>query len=427
MIIGDLKVSMKFALSEILKIIQARINSGSEVCLIGSPNRTQELTEYFERREIHLVDTPSLDTTHLLLFDALEHVPDVYDFLKQLHATLSSGCRITNVSFGRIWRRQFTGKFNSNTIDNWIPPEEIVNLMELAGFEVVSMRQSILLPIYFPVVSRFVNRWIAPLPFFRWLTASNVISARKKQAIVNAPSLSIVIAARNEAGNIGPLIDRIPRLLPNQEVIFVEGNSHDTTWETIQEEVQAQRRSDDFTVRAYKQVGKGKGDAVRLGFSHASGDIFMILDADISVEPEELHKFSDALLNDSCEFANGTRLVYPLEHGAMRTLNILGNRLFGLLFSFLLDQHLADTLCGTKVLWRRDYERIAEGREYFGDFDPFGDFDLLFGASRLNLQIRDIPIHYKSRTYGSTNISRFRHGLLLFRMTGIAARRLKFI
>ena len=418
---------MKFALSEILKIIQSRINSGSEVCLIGASNQSQDLKEYFKQHNIHLVDSPSISTTQLLMFDALEHVPDVYDFLKQLHTALPSGCRVTNVSFGRIWGRKFTGKLNSNPINNWLPPEEIINLMELAGFEVVSMRQSILLPIYFPIISRFVNRWIAPLPIFRWLTATNIVSARKKQKIVVAPSLSIVIAARNEEGNIAQLIDRIPKLAPNQEVIFVEGNSLDATWETIQEELRLQRRHGDFTVRAYKQLGKGKGDAVRLGFSEARGDIFMILDADISVEPEELHKFTDALLSDSCEFANGTRLVYPLEDGAMRTLNILGNRLFGLLFTFLLDQHLADTLCGTKVLWKRDYERIAEGREYFGDFDPFGDFDLLFGASRLNLQIRDIPIHYKSRTYGSTNISRFRHGLLLFRMTGIAARRLKFI
>ena len=239
----------------------------------------------------------------------------------------------------------------------------------------------------------------------------------------------MVIAARNEAGHIRELVDRIPRLAPRQEVIFVEGGSSDDTWERIQEEVRRNESDprDGETIIALKQTGKGKGDAVRAGFAAATGDVLMILDADISVPPEELPRFVEALGTDACEFANGSRLVYPMEAKAMRFLNILGNKFFGSLFTYLLGQPVRDTLCGTKVLWRSDYETIAANRSRLGELDPFGDFDLLFGASALGLRIRDIPVHYKERTYGETNISRFRHGWLLIWMAGRAALRVKFV
>jgi len=240
------------------------------------------------------------------------------------------------------------------------------------------------------------------------------------------PSVSVIIAARNEEGNIEPLVRRVPRLAARQEVIFVEGGSSDDTWGAIQRVI-ANNPNPATTIKAYKQTGKGKGDAVRLGFAQASGDILIILDADISVPPEELTRFIDLLRRNACEFANGSRLVYPMEKQAMQFLNLIGNRLFGVAFTFLLGQPVRDTLCGTKALWATDYQRIAAQRSYFGDFDPFGDFDLLFGASRLHLKIRDVPVHYKERVYGSTNISRFRHGVLLLRMTMVAARKLRFV
>ena len=239
--------------------------------------------------------------------------------------------------------------------------------------------------------------------------------------------MSIVVPARNEAGNIQSLINRLPLLSQPQELIFVEGGSDDSTWETIQAAINQNQVTSEIGISAYKQHGKGKGDAVRLGFSKAKGDILIILDADLSVPPEELPIFIENLKNDNCEFANGSRLVYPMEDKAMQFLNLIGNRLFGIAFSFLIGQSVRDTLCGTKALWADDYKRLATQRKYFGDFDPFGDFDLLFGASRLGLRVRDVPVHYKERTYGSTNISRFRHGLLLLRMTFIAARKLRFI
>jgi glycosyltransferase involved in cell wall biosynthesis len=208
------------------------------------------------------------------------------------------------------------------------------------------------------------------------------------------------------------------------ELIFVEGHSRDDTYAAIEREMAAypERRC-----RLFKQTGVGKGDAVRLGFSQASGDILMILDADLTVPPEDLPRFYEILRSGKGEFANGVRLVYPMEEQAMRFLNLVGNKFFGLAFSWLLGQTIRDSLCGTKVLWKADYDRIAANRAYFGDFDPFGDFDLLFGAAKHNLKIVDVPIRYRQRTYGTTNIHRWKHGWLLLRMVIFTSRRIKFI
>jgi glycosyltransferase involved in cell wall biosynthesis len=234
----------------------------------------------------------------------------------------------------------------------------------------------------------------------------------------------VVVPARNEAGNVASILERTPEMGSGTELVFVEGHSTDDTYEVIEEEMAnfPERRC-----QLLRQSGKGKGDAVRLGFARASGDVVMILDADLTVPPEDLPRFYRALLEGKGEFINGVRLVYPMERQAMRLVNLFGNKLFSLAFSWLLGQPIMDTLCGTKVLWKRDHEAVAASRSYFGDFDPFGDFDLLFGAARLNLKIVEVPIRYRERTYGSTNIRRWRHGWMLLKMVFFAAGRLKFV
>jgi glycosyltransferase involved in cell wall biosynthesis len=208
------------------------------------------------------------------------------------------------------------------------------------------------------------------------------------------------------------------------EIVFVEGHSTDGTWEVIQ--AMAQKYSETWSIVTVKQEGKGKADAVRKGFSLASGDLLMILDADLTVPPEDLPKFYRALASGEAEFASGSRLVYPMEKQSMRILNIMGNKCFSIIFSWILDQRIKDTLCGTKVLSRDAWDRICQNRHVFGDFDPFGDFDLIFGAARLNLKMVEIPVRYRARHYGPTNISRFTHGWLLLRMAILAARKFKW-
>ena len=236
--------------------------------------------------------------------------------------------------------------------------------------------------------------------------------------------VSVIVPARNESGNIKAIFERTPQMGRETELIFVEGHSRDDTYAAIEREIAAHPSTRSLLLR---QTGVGKADAVRLGFSSAKGDVLMILDADMTVPPEDLPRFYEALVSGKGEFINGVRLVYPMEKEAMRTLNFLGNKFFSLAFSWLLGQPIKDTLCGTKVLWKKDYELIAANRAYFGDFDPFGDYDLIFGAAKLNRKILDLPIRYRERTYGSTNISRFKHGLLLLRMVAFAARRIKFV
>jgi glycosyltransferase involved in cell wall biosynthesis len=252
-----------------------------------------------------------------------------------------------------------------------------------------------------------------------------VLRKRRRDPVPRRLSVSVVVPARNEAGNIQAAIDRTPVMGGDTELIFVEGNSTDDTWGTIQRCLAAYRGP--LKLSAYQQTGKGKGDAVRLGFSKATRDLLMILDADLTVPPEDLPSFFDVAARGQADFVQGTRLVYPMEAGAMRFFNKIGNVAFSQLFTYLLQQPIRDTLCGTKVLWRKDYQRIAANRAYFGDFDPFGDFDLIFGAARLNLKIAEIPVRYRDRTYGETNISRWKHGVLLLKMSAIAARKLKFV
>jgi glycosyltransferase involved in cell wall biosynthesis len=267
------------------------------------------------------------------------------------------------------------------------------------------------------------NRWLAPLASWFCLTVFCV--ARPVRPAPPQPrTVSVIIPARNEAGNIEAAVLRTPTLGAGTELIFVEGHSRDNTWAEIQ---RVAATYPERNIKIMQQTGKGKGDAVRLGFAAATGDILMILDADLTMPPEELPKFHEVIARGHAEFANGVRLVYPMDEKAMQFLNLCANKTFGIIFTWLLGQPVKDTLCGTKVLSRAHYEQIAANRAYFGDFDPFGDFDLLFGAAKQNLKITDVPIRYKERTYGSTNIQRWSHGWLLLRMVLFAARKLKFV
>jgi ubiquinone/menaquinone biosynthesis C-methylase UbiE len=310
---------------------------------------------------------------------------------------------------------------------SWLSMQDVLNLLNITGYQPVKIGRRCLIPKYIPMVSNFVNRYLSPLPIVNHLGLTNYIVARQQidRRKTSDYTVSVIIPARNEAGNIAAAIDRLPQLGKQTEVIFVEGHSQDDTWSKIQTLVREYQGN--FKLHAYQQTGKGKGDAVRLGFDRATGDILIILDADLTVQPEELVNFVNAIVSGKGEFINGSRLVYPYSQAAMPWLNTLANKFFALVFSFLLGQNIKDTLCGTKVLWQEDYLRICANRSYFGDFDPFGDFDLLFGAAKLNLHIVEVPVRYQPRTYGESNIAHVREGLVLLKMCLYAARKIKFV
>jgi SAM-dependent methyltransferase len=366
---------------------------------------------------------------YIIISDTLNYSADVQKLLARALAHAKSDTRLVINCHNTLWRpfmalATFLGLRTRGPENSWLSRADVASLANLAGWDVIKMQTRILLPLPLGFISGLINRWLAPL--FPWFCFSLFIMARPKPAAkAAAPSVSVVIPARNEAGNIEAAILRTPEMGAWTEIIFVEGNSTDNTWAEIQrlEALYKGRRR----IKILQQSGKGKGNAVRDGYAVAEGDILMILDADLTMPPEELPKFYHALTSGTCDFANGSRLVYPMEDKAMQFLNLCANKVFGIIFSWLLDQQVKDTLCGTKVLTKAHYLNIAAHRSYFGDFDPFGDFDLLFGADKQNLKIVDIPIRYKERTYGSTNIQRWSHGVLLLRMVLFAARKLKFV
>ena len=370
----------------------------------------------------------------IVLSDLVNDLWDVQRVFEILRNLSHSGTRLFLNFYNNLWRMplsvvKWLGLGAEVLEQNWFAPHDIYNLLKLSGFEVIQNRPMILLPLKIPFLSKFSNRYLAHFPIFRWFVLTNIViarpdTARDKPNLKETPSVSVIIPARNEAGNIENIMQRVPELGCRTELIFVEGHSNDNTPETIKKMME---RFTERTCKLLQQNGAGKGDAVRLGFEAAEGDILMILDADLTVPPEDLPRFYNAIVGGRGEFINGVRLAYPLEDQSMRFFNILGNKFFSLAFSWLLGQPIKDTLCGTKVLWKRDYNIIAANRDYFGNFDPFGDFDLLFGAARLNFKIAEIPIRYRSRTYGTTNIDRWQHGWLLLKMVLFAAKRIKFI
>jgi len=366
---------------------------------------------------------------YILLADLVNDLPDVQAVFERLQSVAHPRTRLVVSFFNNLWRPVLhaaarLGLKSPTLLQNWLSTDDVKNLLHLAGWEVIKTEARILWPARMPLWSWLCNRWLAPLlpPFC--FTIGLVARPKPRPVPASQYRCSVVIPARNEAGNIEDAVRRTPEMGQGTEIIFIEGHSTDDTWGEIQRVAAKypQRR-----IKVLKQQSRGKGGAVREAFAAATGDLLFILDADLTMPPEELPKFYEAARSGTAEFVNGVRLVYPMEEQAMQFFNMVANKVFGLTFSWLLGQNIKDTLCGTKVLFRADYEAIAKNRAYFGEFDPFGDYDLLFGAAKLNLRMVDLPIRYRARTYGQTNIHRWSHGWLLWRMVIFAARRLKFI
>ncbi|MDA0346076.1 MAG: bifunctional class I SAM-dependent methyltransferase/glycosyltransferase family 2 protein [Verrucomicrobia bacterium] len=370
-------------------------------------------------------------------FDAviMDYLPG---YLQDIHASISNlrkSChprtRLYVLSLNQVYKpllgmAKWLGLVTKQPESNWLSKTDLCNILELNGFEVLTKTTEQMFPFRVPLLSGFFNRFLVRLPFFRHLGMSNLIVARPtvKPRLEGDISCSVIVPARNESGNVLAALERIPTLGKQTEIIFVEGNSTDDTWDVIQRETAAYKGP--HKIKILQQPGKGKWDAVFAGFTVAEGDVLVIQDADLTAPPEDLPKFYEAIAEGRAEFANGCRLVYPMESEAMRFLNLLGNKFFAVALSFVLGQDFKDSLCGTKMMLRTDYQRLLKRIRILGDFDPFGDFNLLFGSAMLDLKIRDILVRYKDRSYGDTNISRFSHGWILLKMTFFGLRKIKF-
>jgi SAM-dependent methyltransferase len=368
----------------------------------------------------------------VILSDLVNDVWDVQSVLERVLSHCHSATRLILNFYSHLWAppravAEYIGAARPLLGQNWLTANDMTNLLNLAGFDVVRRWEEILCPFPVPGLEPFANRVLVKSWPFKLAAMTNFIVARPHHSVrppLRSPTVSVIVPARNEAGNIEEIFTRVPEMGPLTELIFVEGHSRDDTYAAIERGIAANPQR---TCKLFRQSGEGKADAVRLGFEQASGNILMILDADLTVAPEDLPRFVAALQSGQGEFINGVRLVYPMEDRAMRFMNLVGNKFFSAIFSWLLGQPIKDTLCGTKVLWKSDYQDIVDARSYFGDFDPFGDFELLFGAAKLNRKIVEMPIRYRQRVYGETNIRRWKHGWLLLKMSAFAARRLKWV
>jgi len=414
-----------------------RLNVKEGVGIDISPEMIKVAQEKYPQYKFLEMDAENIELDQkfdfIVISDSVGYLEDIQKIFKELWKVSTPSTRIIITYHNFLWQpllvlAELLRLRMPQPRINWVNRFDLFNLLKLENFEVIKRERKFFFPVYIPLISPLLNRYIFNLPLINRLCIAEYVIAKQAANVFDkdrAYSVSVVVPACNEKGNIEEAVKSIPQMGKHTEIIFIEGGSNDGTLEEIKRV--CKEYSEKLDVKYAVQEGTGKGDAVRKGFDMASGDILMILDADLTVRPKELVKFYDAIATGKGEFINGSRLVYPVEKESMQLLNMIANKFFAMTFTWILGQPLKDTLCGTKVLFKKDYEKIVRNRSYFGMFDPFGDFDLIFGASKLNFKIVEVPISYKARTYGSTNISRFRHGLLLFRMTAFAMKKIKFV
>lgn len=438
---------VKFNVPEEVKVLEVGCGTGN---LIGNLRNRLRVGIDFSRkmikvakRKVKNVKFVNLDVERdeiperfdwILAINLVGYLSDVYRAFERLKKNCSTETRVMVVYYNHLWEPvlrmgEHFGLRSRQPEQNWLGVDDLKNIFELLDYDIVRVGYHILLPFDIPLFSQFVNNFIASLPILKHFSLVQTLILRLKPTGRCDYSVSIIVPVRNEEGNVSKIIEMIPRFGNRQEVIFVEGHSKDESWREIEKikEKYKKKNLGRLTIKAFKQFGEGKADAVRMGFDKASGEILIILDADLTVDPSELVKFYDAIASGKAEFVNGSRLVYPMEKDAMRFLNKVGNRAFSAFFTFIFGQRFKDTLCGTKAIMKKDYQRTKRILADWGRFDPFGDFDLIFGAVRLNLKILEMPVRYREREYGVSNISRIKHGWLLIKMAYLAFCKLVWI
>jgi hypothetical protein len=367
-------------------------------------------------------------TKNIIFSDGLlNYNCDAQVLFQRLNAQLNRRSRFVLIAYNpyiaKLYKIQkFLGLRNAELPDTFFTHDDLENIGELCDLDLCFHRNVGHFPWRFLGLGTVLNAMLSLIPFLNRFSLAEIIAFRPRKK--TSPSVSVVIPARNEKGNIESAITRMPNFGVPTEILFIEGHSKDGTYEEIKRIVEKYHRLE-LPIRSFQQSGEGKVDAVRLGFEKANYELLMILDADLTMPPEYLKRFYDAFAEGKADFINGSRLVYPMEGEAMHKLNKIGNKFFAKFLSFILRSRLTDSLCGTKVVLKDDYEKFIQWRSDFGDFDPFGDFELLFPATQMALGVIDIPIPYKNRVYGSTQIRRFKHGAMLFKMVAIGFFRIR--
>jgi len=419
-------LSVRCGTGNLLAVVRPSSGKGIEICneivdIAKQRNPSFEFAVAFPDKQ-EFQQAFNLDEKFdYIFFNDIGDTVDVLQALRNLRPLCQRHTRVLITTYNHLWEpfvtfAEWIGMKVPRTEQNWLSISDIRNLLKLAGFEALETHRIVLLPKYLPLFSGFLNRFCARLPLLSKLCMTQVVVARMLPMPVLREKLavSVVIPCKNEKGNVEDAVRRIPALAGRTELIFCDDQSTDGTAEEV---LRVQSLYPEKNIRLEHGPGICKSRNVWTGFDSAAGDILMILDADLTTIPEELPYFVDVMVSGQAEFVNGSRLVYPVPKGAMNGANMLGNKFFSVTFTYLLGQRVKDTLCGTKALWRSDWERIKPTLGSWGVEDRWGDYELLFGASKLNLKILDLPVHYQERIYGSTKMTRvFRNGLVMLKM-----------
>ncbi|MBS3064025.1 MAG: glycosyltransferase family 2 protein [DPANN group archaeon] len=363
-----------------------------------------------------------------VIFSSLGYSEDIYLAFKNLKKVCNEDTRIIVYYHNYFWEPilKLAGKIGLKEIQpiqNWLSADDIEDFLKAVDIEIIKQGERFLLPVYIPLISTFLNKYVARVPFLRAFALTKYVVARVRPNKTKSVSVSVIIPARDERDNIELAVQRMPKLGKHTEIIFAEGNSKDGTREEIQRVIKKYKRKD---IKLLVQSGKGKWNAVSEAFDIAKNDLLIICDADLTTPPEDLTKFYDVYSEGIGEFVNGTRLVYQMEKQAMPFKNLIVNKFFSIVFSWILNQKLTDTLCGTKVISKDNYNRMKE-MNIFDPTDKFGDFNLIFGAAKLNLKFIEIPVRYKERGYGETKISSFGSGWTLLKSSIRGMKKVKFV
>lgn len=367
---------------------------------------------------------------YIIISGTLGIVRDIQNLFEKLKSISTNNTRIIIDYYNPLWNpvvrigQKIKLKL-PELIENWLSIDDMKNFLYISGYQIIKNDFFLIFPKNIPLLSSILNKFIGKLPIIKHLSLSQIVIARIAEPIDNASDLivTVVITCRDEEGNIEGLVKRIPKMGRHTEILFVEGHSEDKTVEKIKEMI---TKYPDKDIRLLKQKGIGQGDAFRMGFDEAKGDFVIWLEADLTTPPEEASLFWKAYISGKGEYINGSRFIYKMKKNAMPLLNFLGNRFFGNLFTLLLKQRFTDTLCGFKAISKKNYLEIRKQIDYFGEFDPFGDFELIFGAIKNNLKVAEIPVHYNprqyghSKAYGQSFISFLKHAFLLIKMSWIA-------
>jgi hypothetical protein len=365
---------------------------------------------------------PAKQFDYLFLDGSLGKTNDICDLLKKIRRLCHPSTRLIIYQHNHLWQGILTlaerlALKRNEGIHNWLSVGDVTMYLSGAAFDVTRIFRHTMMPLSLFGIGSLINGFFDLFPFFDMFKLDQFIIARPLPILsekADIPqSVTICLTVRNERGNIEPIVKKLPLLCDRQEILFVEGHSTDGTREEIERVIAT---NPEKNIRVIGQPGKGQGDAIRVGFKEAQGEVIILYEGDGTSDPRDLYYVWEAMQSKRFEFIEGSRLVYPFHTKAMPWTNKIGNMIFAKWFSFFLGQRVTDVLSGIKAILKKDYELLYTQWGFLGVPDPFGDFELLYGAARMGLKFGEIPIHYYPRPYGTPKTRVLFHGLRLLAM-----------